>query len=90
MRAGYSAVDIVGHVNNSRYIEWICDAFPYETFSHRKIDWLQINYDHEVRPGEEVAVLVNAVDHDPDLWALEGRIVSSDTRSFEALVRWQD
>jgi medium-chain acyl-[acyl-carrier-protein] hydrolase len=90
VRAGYSAVDIVGHANNSRYVEWICDAFPYETFRHRKIDWLQINYDHEIRPDEEVSVLVNGVDHDPDLWALEGRIPSSDTRSFEALVRWQD
>ncbi len=90
VRAGYSAVDILGHVNSSRYIEWICDAFPIETFRQHRLDWLQINYDHEVLPGEEVAVLANRVEQDANLWALEGRNRTNDTRAFEALWRWRD
>jgi len=43
VRAGYSVVDILGHVNNSRYVDWICDAFPIETFRDHRLDWLQIN-----------------------------------------------
>ena len=48
------SLDLLNHVNNSRYVEWICDAIPLETFSRKKLDWLQINYDHETRPGEDV------------------------------------
>ncbi|HPH95168.1 MAG TPA: thioesterase [Anaerolineaceae bacterium] len=90
IRAGYSAVDIVGHVNNSRYVDWICDAFPLEMFSRYRMDWLQINYDHEIMPGEEVAIRVNTAEQDDHLWALEGHNQSNDTRSFEAMVRWRD
>lgn len=89
VRAAYSAVDMLGHVNNSRYVEWICDAFPMESFSQRQLDWLQINYDHEVRPGEEVSVLVNPAGQDANLWALEGVNRSNDTRAFEAALRWK-
>ncbi len=90
LRAGYSAVDLVGHVNNSRYVEWICDAFPIEMFKQHKLDWLQINYEHEVLPGEEVAILVNPAGHDSGLWAVEGRNITGGTRAFEAALRWQD
>jgi acyl-ACP thioesterase len=87
--AGYSAVDILGHVNNSRYVEWICDAFPVETFRQRKLDWLQINYDHEILPGEEVSILANPATHDSNIWALEGINRSNNTRAFESAIHWQ-
>jgi acyl-ACP thioesterase len=90
VRAGYSAVDIVGHANNSRYIEWICDAFPIDMFTHHKLDWLQINYEHEVLPGEEVAILVYPTGQDPYLYTLEGCNVSNSTRAFVALLCWRD
>jgi medium-chain acyl-[acyl-carrier-protein] hydrolase len=90
LRAGYSTVDIVGHVNNTRYVEWICDAFPVEMFTHHKLDWIQINYEHEILPGEEVSILVNSAGQDANLWALEGRNDSNNTRAFEALLHWQD
>ncbi len=90
VRAGYSAVDILGHVNNSRYVEWICDAFPLELFRQRRLDWMQINYEHEVLPGEEVSILAHPIDVDPDLWALEGLNRSNSGRAFEALLRWQN
>jgi medium-chain acyl-[acyl-carrier-protein] hydrolase len=89
VRAGYSAVDIVGHANNTRYVEWICDAFPVEMFTHHKLDWIQINYEHEILPGEEVAILVNPVGQAAGLWALEGRNITNNTRTFAALVRWR-
>jgi acyl-ACP thioesterase len=88
--AGYSAVDLVGHVNNSRYIEWICDAFPFENYARRKIDWLQINYDQEVLPGREISIRANPVDGDESLWAVEGRGPDGGSRAFESLVQWRE
>jgi medium-chain acyl-[acyl-carrier-protein] hydrolase len=90
VHAGYSAVDIVGHVNNTRYLDWICDTFPVEMFSLHKLDWVQINYEHEILPNEVVSILINPVDQDSALWALEGRNVTNNTRAFEALLRWRD
>lgn len=89
MRAGYSAIDLVGHVNNSRYVEWVCDAFPLEMFKRRELDFLQINYEHEVLPGEQVAILVSPVEGDPNLWAVEGNNLTTSTCSFQSLLRWK-
>jgi acyl-ACP thioesterase len=89
MHAGYSAVDLVGHVNNSRYVEWVCDAFPLDMYTHHKLDFLQINYEHEVLPGEDVAILVNPVAGEANRWAVEGRNLSNNTIAFQALIGWQ-
>jgi acyl-ACP thioesterase len=88
-RADYSSIDVLNHVNNSRYVEWVCDAIPLEEFKARKLDWLQINYDHETRPGEEVSVRLNRVENDPDLLAFEGINLSDGQRSFEAAIHWK-
>jgi acyl-ACP thioesterase len=90
VRLGYSAVDIVGHANNTRYVDWICDAFPIEMFSQHKLDWIQINYEHEILPSEEVSILVSRTDQDASLWALEGRNLTNGTCAFKALLRWRD
>lgn len=89
LRAGYSAVDMVGHVNNCRYIEWICDTFSLEDYQNRTLDWLQVNYDHEIRPAEEVALLVNGSTEDPGLWTVTGINRSNQTRAFESALHWR-
>lgn len=90
LRAGYSAVDMLGHVNNSRYVEWICDSFPMDAYQNRTLDWLQINYDHEIRPAEEVALLVNDSAEDPNLWTVEGVNQTNQTRAFESALHWRE
>lgn len=90
VRAGYSALDVLGHVNNSRYVEWLCDAFPLDLLTDHTLDWMQINYTHEVRAGEEVSIRVNPVTHDTGLWAVEGLNLTHGIRAFEAYVRWRD
>jgi len=89
VQAGYSAVDILGHVNNGRYADWICDAFPLEMYRAHELDWLQINFEHEIMPGEEVAILASRDAQDGRVWALEGHNQSSGQQAFEALVRWK-
>jgi acyl-ACP thioesterase len=90
VRAGYSAVDMLGHVNNSRYVEWICDAFPLDMYQHNTLDWIQINYDHEVRPGEEVALLVEDVPGDNHTYKVIGENLSTNTRAFASELHWRD
>jgi acyl-ACP thioesterase len=88
VKAGYSAVDMQGHVNNSRYVEWICDCFPLEMYRTHRLDWIQINYDHEILPGEEVSLLVDQTDLKDGLYTVEGLNRSNQTRSFECALHW--
>lgn len=88
--AGYSAVDMLGHVNNSRYVEWMCDLFPLNYYRSHTLDWMQINYDHEILPGEEAALLVKQSAQDPALWWVEGSNRTKDKRAFEAVLHWRE
>ncbi len=89
LRAGYSAVDMVGHVNNSRYVEWICDSFPLDEYRSQTLDWIQVNYDHEIRPSEEVSILVNSPTDNSGIWTVSGFNRSNQTRAFESALQWR-
>lgn len=90
IKAGYSAVDVVGHVNNSRYVEWICNAFPMEMYRKGRIDWMQINYDREILPSDEVSLRSRHIEPENGLWGVEGHNISNNTCAFESVVHWQD
>ena len=90
LRAGYSAIDVVGHVNNARYIEWICDAFPTFWYQGHSLETLQINYDREIHPEDEVVVRVASLDGQPGAFALSGKNLTQGTEAFTAAVRWKE
>ncbi|MCE5343837.1 MAG: hypothetical protein LLF96_09715 [Eubacteriales bacterium] len=50
--ARYSDVDINGHVNNARYLDWFFDCFPMEHHRARRLKDVLIHYDREITPGE--------------------------------------
>ena len=56
VQASYSAVDLMGHVNNARYIDWISDCFTFDQHREQTPASIQINYINEVRPGEQVRI----------------------------------
>lgn len=89
LTAGYSAVDMQGHVNNSRYVDWVCDCFPMDMYRSHTLDWIQVNYDHEILPGEEVALLVDHPKADGNLYTVEGFNRSRQTRAFECALQWR-
>jgi len=89
VRATYSTIDVLGHVNNSRYVEWICDTIPLEVHRGQQLDWIQINYDREVQPGDQVSLLVASPASQPGRWTVEGINRTNDTRAFEAVLQWQ-
>ncbi|NLE83062.1 MAG: hypothetical protein GX603_00930 [Chloroflexi bacterium] len=86
-KAAYSAIDQVGHVNNSRYVEAICDCFDYAYFDHHEIDWMQINYDKEVRPNDELAVNQTELPEEQGLFGFTGLNLTNATKAFDAIVK---
>lgn len=52
----YSDYDVNGHVNNARYVQWVCDALPLESMRENMISTLELNYIAEIREGEAVDI----------------------------------
>lgn len=83
-QANYSAVDILGHVNSMRYLEWLSDALGLPLLSAHQVDWLQINFLHETRPADQVSLRAAPDPADPLHWRAEGYNLTSAKRGFEA------
>jgi medium-chain acyl-[acyl-carrier-protein] hydrolase len=88
--AGYSTVDLMGHVNNTRYIDWVSDCFSFDEFRASKPAWLQINYINEVKPGEPVALQRGMYPDQPNCWYISGNNLATHARAFEAQVGWEN
>ena len=59
--AKYSDLDVNGHVNNTRYLDWFCDSFATEHHRAWALRDVLIHYNREIRP-EEVAALTLQTD----------------------------
>jgi len=86
--AHYSDVDQVGHVSNSRYIEWIANAFSLAEHAAHRLQELQINFTKEVQPGEQVLLRIGPDAGDAHLWWVEGVHQADGSRAFEACLRF--
>lgn len=54
----YTDFDINGHVNNTRYIDWLCDLFPTERYQGHFMQELTVNYAGEILPGTELTLML--------------------------------
>ncbi len=61
--ARYSDLDINGHVNNARYLDWYCDCYPMEHHQTCRVSDVLIHYDREITPGAEVALALQQQDN---------------------------
>ncbi len=86
--ARYSDLDINKHVNAVKYIEWVQDCYPQESYEKQNVKEFQINYQSETRYGEEVQIRIrNASGTDPFEY-LEGIRAGDENAAFRAKVRF--
>ncbi|MEN8228543.1 MAG: acyl-ACP thioesterase domain-containing protein [Bacteroidota bacterium] len=52
----FSDLDIIGHVNNVKYMEWCIDAATTELNTDREIREIEINFMHEALLGDEIII----------------------------------
>lgn len=50
----YTDLDINGHVNNVRYLDWACNALGIDTMRAYQLARFAVNYDAEILPGQAV------------------------------------
>lgn len=50
----YTDLDVNMHVNNTRYMDWCCNALGIDTMRTSFLARFAVNYDTELRPGQQV------------------------------------
>lgn len=50
----FTDMDVNGHVNNAKYLDWCCDALGMDAMCQSCIMSFDVNYDAEIRPGAEI------------------------------------
>jgi len=61
----YSDIDMHDHVNNTKYIEWILDSFPFEMNQTHQIHTLEINFLGESSQGDEISIYTESMKDSP-------------------------
>lgn len=80
----YTDLDMNRHVNNTRYIDWFMDRFPYEKHQQEELKRLLVHYNFEVRPDEPVTLCLKNQD---SLSALQG--LNGDQVCFAVEGEWR-
>ena len=52
----YTDLDVNGHVNNTRYADWLCNIFGVEMMTRLEPESIILNYNHEVLPDQTVTL----------------------------------
>lgn len=55
-RPVYTDLDVNGHVNNTRYADWLCNALGIELMTEYEPERIILNYNHEVLPSHIVTL----------------------------------
>ena len=50
----YTDLDVNGHVNNTRYLDWCCNALGIDVMRTHEMRRFAVNYNQEILPGQEV------------------------------------
>ncbi len=79
----YSDVDINMHVNNARYVEWVCDALGDKFFKDQPPKGFDISYVGEARVGEDIRLELS---RDGDAYTVVARHAATGMTAIEALI----
>jgi acyl-ACP thioesterase len=85
----YSDIDMHHHVNNTKYIEWILDSYPFEMHRKYHIHTFEINFLSESSHGDEISIHSKSVENLP-LTFLHSVFRKTDGRELcRARVKWK-
>ncbi|MBQ7139422.1 MAG: hypothetical protein IJO39_10585 [Clostridia bacterium] len=74
----YTDLDVNGHVNNTRYLDWCCNALGIDTLRRCAMKTFALNYNQEILPGQEVRTVLRREDDRFSFSGFEG-----DVRHFD-------
>jgi len=84
IRVNYGDLDMSGHVNNVRYIEWVLNQIPQEYHQKNRLQSLEVNYLAEAVYGQDIFICTN----EPEAGRFEHGIVANGADLFRARSLW--
>ena len=86
MPVTYGDLDMNGHVNNVRYIEWVLNSLPLEFHQTHILTALEVNYLAEAVYGH--AVSIASAESEPHHYV--HAVKAGDQDLFRARSRWKE
>lgn len=74
----YTDLDMNGHVNNTRYLDWCCNELGIDTMRSATMKQFAVNFNQEILPGQEVRT---ALRREGDRFSFSG--FEGDKRHFD-------
>ena len=74
----YTDLDVNGHVNNTRYLDWCCNALGIDAMCSGIMKTFAVNYNQEILPGQEVRTVLR---RDGERFSFSG--FEGDVRHFD-------
>lgn len=75
----YTDLDMNAHVNNTKYIDWCCNALGIDVMKANEFSSFILNYHQEIRPGQRIRTELRRNGADFSFSGFEG-----DVRHFDA------
>jgi acyl-ACP thioesterase len=83
----YSDVDMNAHANNAMYMQWAMDAVDYAIASARPVKEFTINFNHETKAADVVAIYKARIEKEDGLHVfVEGKVADQSAFCVEIVV----
>ena len=69
---GYSDIDFNGHVNNSKYVDFIMDCFDIEKHNKYTVKSIEVHFINEILPGNTITLNVDLTSSASNIVYIEG------------------
>ncbi len=89
-KIGYSDIDFNGHLNNSKYIDFIMDCFTIEEHQKYKVNEIEVTYINETLPGDCIILFKDTSAVNLNMIYVEGINEESGQAIFKAEIKIGD
>ena len=83
---GYSDIDFNGHLNNSKYVDYIMDCFPVDDHKNHTIRTIDLNFNQEALPGDTITLLKDITKVNEKFIYIEGINQTNNSVVFKSVV----
>lgn len=86
----YSDIDINGHLNNSKYVDFIMDSFNFDDHKKYRIKSIEVNYSDEALPGDIINIYRDISQLDSKIVYMEGNDEKDKKLIFKAQIKIEE